>query len=75
MTFGQKAMFSMMDLKDAFHQGPLHPESRPLTCTSTPLEMCGHGAQELSGHVLEGGQMEVGDVAGMNVDDIVIETP
>ena len=33
---GRKTLFSVMDLKDAFHQVPLHPDSRPLTCCSTP---------------------------------------
>ena len=34
---GQRHMFSVMDLKDAFHQVPLLPDSRPCTCTSTPI--------------------------------------
>ena len=33
---GRRQVFSVMDLKDAFHQVPLHEESRPVTCTSTP---------------------------------------
>ena len=33
---GRMLVFSTLDLKDAFHQIPMHPESRPLTCTSTP---------------------------------------
>jgi hypothetical protein len=32
-----KRFFSIMDLKDAFHQIPLHEESRPITGTSTPI--------------------------------------
>jgi hypothetical protein len=30
-------MFTVMDLKDAFHQVPMHPDSRPYTCTSSPI--------------------------------------
>lgn len=29
-------IFSKIDLKQAFHQQPLHVESRPITCTHTP---------------------------------------
>ncbi len=29
--------FSKLDLVKAFHQIELHPDSRPLTCTLTPL--------------------------------------
>ena len=34
---GNKNIFSIIDLKQAFHQQPLHPDSRPYTCTYTPL--------------------------------------
>lgn len=37
VNFGRKAIFTVMDLKDAFHQVPLHRDSRPYTCTSTPI--------------------------------------
>jgi hypothetical protein len=33
---GSKQIFSIIDLKQAFHQQPLQPESRPYTCTYTP---------------------------------------
>ena len=33
---GRKKVYSIIDLKDAFHQVPMHPESRPYTCTTTP---------------------------------------
>lgn len=29
-------IFSILDLKQAFHQQPLHPDSRHITCTYTP---------------------------------------
>ena len=32
---GRRYVFSVLDLKDAFHQVPLHPDSRPYTCCST----------------------------------------
>ena len=34
---GANHIFSIIDLKQAFHQQPLHPDSRPITCTYTPL--------------------------------------
>jgi hypothetical protein len=34
---GANQIFTIIDLKQAFHQQPLHPDSRPLTCTYTPL--------------------------------------
>ena len=34
---GVNKMFSIIDLTEAFHQQPLHPDSRPITCTYTPL--------------------------------------
>jgi hypothetical protein len=33
---GANHIFSILDLKQAFHQQPLHPESRHITCTHTP---------------------------------------
>ncbi len=38
VMFGQKTMFSIMDLKYALHQGALDPDLRPYTCTSVPHE-------------------------------------
>ena len=35
--FGRKSVFTVLDLKDAFHQIPLHKDSRSYTCTSTSL--------------------------------------
>ena len=34
---GGNQMFSILDLKKAFHQQPLHPNSRHITSTYTPL--------------------------------------
>ena len=36
---GKNHLWSTLDLKDAFSQIPLHPDSRPFTTTSTPLEL------------------------------------
>ena len=33
---GRRVMYSVLDLKDAFHQVPLRKDSRPYTCCSTP---------------------------------------
>ena len=40
---GANQMFSILDLKQAFHQQPLHPESRPITATHTPWEFSNGG--------------------------------
>ena len=37
IQFGKGALFTVIDLKEAFHQVPLKVESRPFTCTSTPI--------------------------------------
>ena len=34
---GKNQIFSILDLRQAFHQQPMHPDSRHLTCTMTPL--------------------------------------
>ena len=34
---GTKQIFSILDLKEASHQQPLHPESRHITSTYTPF--------------------------------------
>ena len=33
---GTGAMYSILDLRQAFHQQPMHPDSRPITATYTP---------------------------------------
>ena len=33
---GKIFIFSVLDLRQAFHQQPMHPDSRHLTCTYTP---------------------------------------
>jgi hypothetical protein len=34
---GARQIFSILDLRQAFHQQPLHPDSRHITCTHTPF--------------------------------------
>ena len=34
-TMGRKMIFTVLDLKDAFHQVPMHPDSRSATATDT----------------------------------------
>ncbi len=37
VDFGDAEMLSVMDLLKAFHQQPMHPDSRPITSTHTPF--------------------------------------
>ena len=34
---GKNFIFSVQDLRQAFHQQPMHPDCRHITCTHTPL--------------------------------------
>ena len=34
---GKNKIFSILDLRQAFHQQPMEPSSRPFTCTMTPI--------------------------------------
>ena len=79
---GRRHLFSVMDLKDAFHQVPLQKDSRPYTCTSTPrgtkqwkVVVMGlkNGVaifQRVIEYCLEG----VRDVADPYVEDIIVGT-
>ena len=33
---GKNRMWTVLDCTDGFHQIPIHPDSRPITCMSTP---------------------------------------
>ncbi len=82
VEFGKKSLFSILDLKDAFHQVPMHVDSQPLTCTSTPIGsvhwLCvvmgmKNGVpcfQRVVDHCLQ----DVRDVAAAYVDDVLIGT-
>ena len=71
-----------MDLKDAFHQVPLHPLSRPYTCTSTPIgtkQWCVvvmglKNGVSIFQRVVEWCLREVDDIASPYVDDILSAT-
>jgi hypothetical protein len=79
---GRRHLFSVMDLKDAFHQIPLHPDSRPYTCTSTPrgtkqwkvVVMGLKNGVAIFQRVIEWCLAEVRDVADPYVDDIIVGT-
>ena len=75
-------MFSIIDLKQAFHQQPLEEKSRPITCTMTPLGVmqwrvnvmglknAGVQFQQMMDDVLE----PVKDIARAYMDDILVGT-
>ena len=79
---GRNTIFSVMDLKDAFHQVPLQKASRPCTCTSTPrgtkqwcvVVMGLKNGVAIFQRVIEFCLEEVADVADPYVDDIIIGT-
>ena len=82
VRMGRKKIFSIMDLKDAFHQIPLEPESRPITGTSTPLGLqqwrvvvmgWKNGVQYCQRNV-ETVLEPVSDIAAGYVDDILAGT-
>ena len=75
-------MIPIMDLKQAFHQQPLKPEDRHITCTRTPigifqwrvnvmgLKNAGIHFQQMMDDRLE----SVKDVATPYIDDILVGT-
>jgi hypothetical protein len=79
---GAKQIFSILDLRQAFHQQPLHPDSRHITCTHTPfgvyqwrvnvmgLKNAGIQIQMMVDDRLQ----PVRDIADVNVDDIIVGT-
>ena len=79
---GRRHLFSVLDLKDAFHQVPLHPDSRSYTCTSTPrgtkqwkvVVMGLKNGVPIFQRVIEHCLEPVSDVADPYVDDIIIST-
>ena len=72
-----------MDLKDAFHQVPMHRDSRPYTCTSTPIgtkQWCVvvmglKNGVPIFQRVVEYALETVNDVASPYVDDILVGSP
>jgi len=82
VEYGRKSMFTVLDLKDAFHQVPLEEASRPYTCTSTPLGtkqwrvvvMGLRNGVTIFQRVVEYCLSEVADISSAYVDDIIIAT-
>ena len=83
LEYGRRAMLTVMDSKDAFHQVPLHVDSRPYTCTSTPLgtkQWCVvvmglKNGVTIFQRVVDWCLAGVRDVASAWVDDIIVATP
>ena len=79
---GNRHMFSVVDLKDAFHQIPMAEASRPLTAMSTPMGLMQwrvmpqgiKNGQAVFQRVVEWVLRSVSDVADPYFDDILIGT-
>ena len=79
---GGKLIFSIIDLKQAFHQQPLHPDCRHLTCIYTPLGiyqwkvnvMGLMNASQQFQQMMDDRLAGVSDVATPFIDDIIIGT-
>ena len=79
---GGRHLFSVIDLKDAFHQIPLEKGSRPLTGMSTPLGLMQwrvmpqgiKNGPPIFQRVLEWVLQSVSDVADPYFDDIIVGT-
>jgi hypothetical protein len=77
---GKNTIFSVLDLKDAFYQIPLHEADRPNTCMSTPLgsfqlRVLPHGYKQgpaVFQRVIEHTLRDARDVADPYFDDIII---
>ena len=75
-------IFSIVDLKQAFHQQPLHPDSRHITCIHTPfgiyqwrVNVMGlTNAPQQFQQMLDDRLMPVKDVADPYIDDIIVGT-
>jgi hypothetical protein len=79
---GGNQIFSILDLKQAFHQQPLHPDSRPITCCFTAqglyqwrvnvmgLMNASQQFQQMMDDILT----PVSDVATGYIDDILVGT-
>ena len=79
---GGSHLFSILDLKQAFHQQPLHPDSRPITCCFTPhglyqwrVNVMGlMNASQQFQQMLDDILTPVNDVAVGYIDDILVGT-
>ena len=79
---GAKQIFSILDLRQAFHQQPLHPDSRHITCTNTPygifqwkVNVMGLKNAAIQFQMMIDDRLEpVRDVADAYIDDIIVGT-
>ena len=79
---GGSHIYSKLDLKQAFHQQPLHVDSRPITCTHTPfgifqwkvnvmgLKNAPIQFQQMMDDLLD----PVKDICNAYIDDLIIST-
>ena len=79
---GGNQIFSILDLRQAFHQQPLHPDSRPITCCYTPLGVyqwkvnvmgLANASQQFQ-QMIDDRLQPVRDIATPYIDDILIGT-
>ena len=76
----KKRIFTVLDLKDGYHQMPLHPDSRPCTAMSMPLgpmqskvvPMGANNGNAALERMIEDLLGPVRDCADPSVDDIII---
>ena len=79
---GTGAMFSIYDLRQAFHQQPMHPDSRPITATYTPdgiyqwtVNVMGlTNAPQQFQAMIDWCLRPVADCCSLYIDDIIIGT-
>ena len=79
---GGNQMFSILDLKQAFHQQPLHPDSRHITCCFTPrgvfqwrVNVMGlTNAPQQFQQMIDDRLEPVKDIATPYIDDILVGT-
>ena len=79
---GAKQIFSILDLRQAFHQQPMDPESRHITCTHTPygifqwrVNVMGLKNAAIQFQMMVDDRLEpVRDIADVYIDDIIVGT-
>jgi hypothetical protein len=79
---GAKQIFSILDLRQAFHQQPMHPDSRHITCTHTPygvfqwrVNVMGLKNAAIQFQMMVDARLEpVKDIADAYIDDIIVGT-
>ena len=80
---GKNFIFSVLDLRQAFHQQPMHPDCRHLTSTYTPLGvfqwkvnvMGLKNASVQFQRMMDDVLQLVKDIAACYIDDIIVGTP